>query len=505
MKKKFKEKKMLGPVITIILLILIVIGLSAVFSLLEIDAEKTEIVRDSLETNVVTVNNILTKDGIVYVLNNVIKNLQIFEPLFLLIISLITISIGEASGLFKSMINPFKKINPKFLTFLTLFFGIASSFVGDYSYVILLPIVAIIYRYTGKKPLLGIMTLFIGITMGYGTGLIYNNEEIVLSVLTQRAASLDVDKNFTYLLKSNMYIMFVSTLIISIVGTFIVHSVLDKRVPKSNIPDDEEIKTSKKALYYSNLAFILMSVVLIYMIIPGLKGSGFLLGKGNSYVEQLMGSDSTFKSGLPVIVLFIVMICGFIYGKISGNIKNTTQYSVGLSKNFEDLGYVFVLLFFTSQLVGILEWSNLGVVISCKLVSFLTSLPFSGVPLVIMFFLIIILMGILIPSSTAKWEIASPLTVPLLMRSNITPNFSQFIFRAADGVGKCFTPVYPYYVIMLAFLEKYNTKDNNKITVFGTFRIMMPALLLFAGLWLLIILGWYVAGLSLGPETFSTY
>ena len=58
---------------------------------------------------------------------------------------------------------------------------------------------------------------------------------------------------------------------------------------------------------------------------------------------------------------------------------------------------------------------------------------------------------------------------------------------------------------MLAFLEKYNTKENNKITVFGTFRIMMPALLLFAGLWILIIMGWYIVGLSLGPETFSTY
>ena len=120
MKRKIKEKKMLGPVIAIILLTMITIGLSTTFSLLEIDAEKTEIVRDSLETSLVTVNNILTKEGIIYVLNNVVKNLQVFEPLFLLIISLITISIGEASGLFKSIFYPFRKINSKFLTFLTL-------------------------------------------------------------------------------------------------------------------------------------------------------------------------------------------------------------------------------------------------------------------------------------------------------------------------------------------------------------------------------------------------
>ena len=134
MKRKIKEKKMLGPVIAIILLTMITIGLSTTFSLLEIDAEKTEIVRDSLETSLVTVNNILTKEGIIYVLNNVVKNLQVFEPLFLLIISLITISIGEASGLFKSIFYPFRKINSKFLTFLTLLVGVSGSIIGGKQY-----------------------------------------------------------------------------------------------------------------------------------------------------------------------------------------------------------------------------------------------------------------------------------------------------------------------------------------------------------------------------------
>ena len=41
MKRKIKEKKMLGPVIAIILLTMITIGLSTTFSLLEIDTKKT--------------------------------------------------------------------------------------------------------------------------------------------------------------------------------------------------------------------------------------------------------------------------------------------------------------------------------------------------------------------------------------------------------------------------------------------------------------------------------
>ena len=70
----------------------------------------------------------------------------------------------------------------------------------------MLPVVAILYQTIGKKPLLGILTVFIGITIGYGSGLIYNSDEIALSYLTQMAAKVDVDKNFTYALTSNLYI-----------------------------------------------------------------------------------------------------------------------------------------------------------------------------------------------------------------------------------------------------------------------------------------------------------
>ena len=111
-------------------------------------------------------------------------------------------------------------------------------------------------------------------------------------------------------------------------------------------------------------------------------------------------------------------------------------------------------------------------------------------------------MTILIPSAVEKWELISPLIVPLMMRSNLTPSFTQLIFRVADGIGKCITPFFAYYMITLAFLEKYNTKDNVKITVFGTLKLIFPTILLFLGLWLLILLGWYIIGLPTGPSIY---
>lgn len=504
-KKKIKNKKMLGPVITIIIMSFLLIILSAIFSLLGITGNQTSIVNGSLETSLTTVNNVLTAKGIKYLFNNVITNFQIFEPVTLLVISLITMSIGEASGLFKALFSGLKKINSKFLTFIVLLLGIASSFLGEYSYIFLLPMVAIMYQVIGKKPLLGIVTVFLGITIGYGTGLVFNNEEVILSFLTEQAAAVDIDKDYIYALNSNSYIMFVSTFILAIVGTFIIHAGLDKKIPKSDNEPTKDLIISKKALLYSSIAFGIMLLVLIYMIIPGLGGSGILLGDGKSYIEQLLGESSPFYTGFTFLILVMMMICSFIYGYVSGNIKNSTEYSVALSKNFEGCGYVFVLLFFTSQMLGILEWTNLGTVIASNLVSFMSTLSFSGFFLILMLFIVVILMTILIPAAPTKWGIAAPLLVPLLMRSNITPSFAQFIFRAADGVGKAFTPFFAYYIIMLALLEKYNAKDNDKITVFGTLKTLLPSIFLFMGLWLLIILGWYLIGIPTGPGVYSTF
>jgi len=503
MKKNKKKHILLGPVITIIILIGIIILASAVCSLLGLEAQKSEIINGTIETYLTTVNNVLTVAGIKYILTSVITNLQLFEPLLLIIASLIAVGIGEASGLFKAVFTPLKKLKPSVITFITLFVGIISTFFGEYSYALLLPLTGVMYRYIDRKPLVGILTVFLGITVGYGTGLFANYDDLILGNLTQISASLDVDKDYIFNLNYALYIMLASTIIISLVGTIIIEKVLYKKVPKSNIEEDELI-ISKKALYYSNFALVGMLLVILYMIIPGLYGSGRLLGNGNTYIERLFGETAPLREGIVIISIGIMMVCGFIYGYVSKNIKNSNEYSVGLSKNFEGLGYVFVLMFFTAQMVSLLEWTNLGEVIAVKLIDLVGTLPFSGIPLIITMFIVVVIMSILIPSVSTKWLLAYPTFVPLMMKSNITPDFTQFLFRAADGIGKAVTPMFVYFIVMLAFLEKYNTKENNKITVFGTLKKLLPCVLLFAGLWLLIIIGWYVIGLPIGPGTYPT-
>ncbi|MCI9233111.1 MAG: hypothetical protein HFH08_00770 [Bacilli bacterium] len=503
MKKKNKKKFMLGPVITIILLTFIIMFLSSLFSILGIQGHRTAIVNGTLESSLVTVKNIFTVEGIKYIFGNIVINFRSFEPLVLIIMSFIAVGIGDSSGLFKAIFSPFKKLNATVTTFLVFLLGIISSIIGEYSYIILIPLVSVMYKYLGKNQMLGVLTIFLGITLGYGTGIYYNFNAYQLGQLTQAAATIDVDKNYQFQLLSNIYIMLASTVILAFVGSLLIHKFLEPKFKKP-MEEDDDLIVSKKALISSHFVFIIMLAIVIYMIIPGFPGSGLLLDNSkDTYIAKLFSETAPFRDGIMFIFLIIAMLCGGIYGYFSGNVKNTHEYSFDLSKSFDNIGYVFVLMFFTSVMTGVLEWTNLGEVIATNIIEVLSSFQFSGIPLIISFMVAIIFMSILIPSNVTKWSLASPIIIPLFMRANITPDFTQFIFKVSDGIGKAMTPLFIYFIVMIAFLQKDN-KTSEEVTIFGTMKIMMPIILMVAGLWVLIIICWYMAGLPLGISGYAT-
>ena len=498
-KKTIKERLSVGPVITIIGLILLVMLASAILSIMEVGVTPTVIANNTLESSsLITVNNALSFSGIISIITNSLTNLELLNPLLLLIMSLMAVGIGEASGLFQHIFKKVKKINIDALVFFTMLAGVISSIVGEYSYILLLPLIAVIYEQAGKKPLLGIYTMFIGITIGYGAGLFYNITDISLGKYTMAAANATVDSTYVFNPLSNIYIMIVSALLLSIFGFVFIKKFLYSKIGKNEIIVEEK-NESRKALFYTGITFLLIVASIIYEIIPGMYKSGLLLGPGETYIERLLGPESPFNQGMIFIFLITSMVCSFIYGFVSKNFKDTNDYSVALSSNFEELGYLFVLFFFTAQLLGILAWTNIPSVVGAGLVNSISSLDVPAMLLVIFMFVFVIILSLFIPGTVEKWTLISPVMVPLFMKASTSPDFAQMVFKAADSVGKCITPLFMYLIIFLAFLEKYNTNEKKKITIFGTIKLLSPVILSLAGLWLLIIFGWYITNLPLGP------
>ena len=56
---------------------------------------------------------------------------------------------------------------------------------------------------------------------------------------------------------------------------------------------------------------------------------------------------------------------------------------------------------------------------------------------------------------------------------------------------------------ILSIIEMLNDEEN-KITVFGTLRMILPVILTLILVWILILVGWYIVGLPMGTGTYVT-
>ena len=492
-------KKSLSPIITMMLIIVFVVILSSVLALINFDGTGTTIANGILETSIVVVRSILSKEGLIYFFSNVITNFSLLEPFILLILSFTAIGIVKESGFLKHIFSPLKNLKFNVLTFIVIFVSVISTIIGDYSYIILLPLVAILYQYNNKSPVLGIITVFLGITLGYGTGIFYNYNDYALGVLTQAAAALDVDPSYKFNLYSNLYIMIVSTIAISFIITILIDKYLSKKLV-TNTKYEDELLTSKKAFIFSIIAFIILLVPIVIMLLP----NGILLDNTQThYVAKIFGTNAPFNLSFMFIFLVIMAIIGLVYGFVSKNFKTNHDFGWSFTKEFNNIGYLFVLMFLSSILISIINWTNLGTVIANNLVYIISLFDFTGIPLIIITFIFIILMSILMPGSLEKWALISPILVPLFMKGNLTPDFAQFVFKAADSVGKVITPLFIYFIVMLGLIQKYN-KNENKVTLFNTVKLIWPIILSMVIFWLLILIIWYVAGLPLGIDTLVT-
>lgn len=492
-KEKIKRNlKKQGPITAILIMIIFIAVISFVLSLFKVSGNITE--AETLETSFVKVNNILSKDGIKYILNNSISNFSLMECIIYIIISLMAISVLESSGLLNHILKPFKNVKSRYITLIFVFLGIISTIIGDYSYTFMLPLAGVAYKILGKNPTLGIITTFIGLTIGYGVGIVPNYQDYIISSITTKSAHA-IDINYTYHMFSTYFINVASVIILTIFTTLFIEKNLSKKFLRYEFK--ENFNVSKKALVTTSIFAMIFIWVIAYSIIPGLPFSGMLLNDNtNVYIEKVFGNNSAFGNGYMLIILGISLICSYIYGRISGNIRNNNDITYSVTKSFENTGYIFVLLFFTSIMLGLLEWSNIPTVISTNVVDFIGRLNFGGIPLIILVFISIVLISILMPMTVTKWNILAPIFVPLFMRANITPQFTQTLFVTSDAIGKLFSPIYLYLILAIGLIYKHdNEADAN---IFTIMKKIMPVILLISLTYFIVLIGWYLIGLPLG-------
>ena len=525
--KKRIRRKTINPVTSYMLLTFLVIILSGIFSLFNFQTTYNVIDMGKLEYVQVTavVENLFSFDGLKYIVGNATKTFISFAPLSMFLIASIGLAVAEASGFIDiSFRRIFSKLNNKVLTFLVVLIATISSLINEVGFVILIPLAAYIYKAKKRNPMIGVCAAFAGCAFGYGTSIFVGSLETQLIPYTTTASRM-IDPNYHISLLSNLYIMIVSTIVLSIVGAVVVEKIIAPKLGKYRVKKqlntleefeiigEEEIEQTALSLDYNekrgfkiaSIVSIIFILFFIYSVIPGLPGSGLLLDYNEeTYLKQIFGENSYFQDGFTYMISLIFLVAGIVYGYTAKKFKNNTDLINKCSEPLAKIGTMLLLIFVASQFIGIFKKSNIGTVIAGVCANILSSFSFTGIIYLLIAILIMLISDFFLTGVQPKWIIFSPVIVPALMKANITPQFTQFVMRAVDSMTNGITPLYAYFVIFIGYLNIHNLNEDKPVTISAAIKIMLPYFAIISLTWLLLLIGWYIIGLPIGPEVMPT-
>ncbi|GMU36433.1 MAG: AbgT family transporter [Phycisphaerae bacterium] len=447
----------------------------------------------------VTPQSLLTLDGLHFMLTKMVTNFTAFAPLGTVLVSLLGIAVAEHSGLISAMMRLLVLSTPrKWLTPVVVFCGIQSNMASDVGYVLLIPLAGVIYHSVGRNPLLGLAAGFAGVSGGFSANLMLGSIDPLLSGLTQEAARI-LDPAAEVQPSCNYYFMFVSTFLLTAVGTWVTEKVIAPRLgayqPDGDTAPSEKLEhlstREKKALLSATVIAAVFGLVLLWSALPHgwLPGSGFLRDPKTGDLLR-----SPFMQSIVAFIFVGGVVCGVAYGWVAGTIRNDSDAMKGMGQSMSAMGSYLVLVFFAAQFVEFFKWTNLGKILAIEGAGLLAGIGFTGLPLLVCFIVLSMLVNLLMGSASAKWAFMAPVFVPMFMPLGIAPEETQLAYRIGDSCTNVISPGNSYLALIIAFFQRYDKKAGIGTMV----ATMLPYSIVFFVAWAIFMIAWFLLGIPIG-------
>ncbi len=239
-----------------------------------------------------------------------------------------------------------------------------------------------------------------------------------------------------------------------------------------------------RALYRAFAALLLtVLLILLWIFLP----EGVLHGEGNRFARWI-------EATVPLLFLVFV-IPAIVFGVSIGNIRNDKDIADMMGATIAALGPYIVLAFFAAQFIEAFKYSGLGEMLAISGGLWLASLALPSPVLLSSFLTLAMLANLFIGSSSAKYAFLAPVFVPMLMLAGFSPELTQAAYRVGDSVTNVITPLNPYMIIVLAFVQQYAKKAGMGTLI----AMMLPYTIAFALIWSLLLVGWLLLDIPLGP------
>ncbi|PIC57518.1 aminobenzoyl-glutamate transporter [Sporosarcina sp. P12(2017)] len=477
------------PVTLFAVLALLVIVISAVVSYFGVSAE-----HPGKEGEMIEVNNLLSSEGIHYIITNMTDNFIGFAPLGVVLITMLGIGVAEGSGLISALLRGFVMSVPKRMITLGLVFaGVMSSVASDAGYVVLPPLGAVLFAALGRHPLAGLAAAFAGVSGGFSANLLLSGTDALLGELTiMSAAIINPEYAEGMNIAMNYYFIAFSVIVLTFVGAWVTEKIVEPRLGEYTGEFREKVekltRLEKKGLILAGVSVVIAgALVALLVIFPGapLRGDE----------ADMPIIKSPFMKSLVPIIAFMFFVPGLVYGRVTKLIRNDKDVAAMMSTTMSAMGMFIVLSFTASQFVAFFSESNMGLVLGVYGANFLDSISLTGIPLLLMFIVIAAFINLFIGSASAKWAMMAPVFVPIMMQLGYSPELTQMAYRVADSSTNIISPLMTYFAIIIAFAQKYDKKMGIGTLV----SVMFPYSMFFLLFWSVTLIIWMLLGIDLGP------
>lgn len=435
--------------------------------------------------------NLLSREGLHLILTKTVSNFTHFAPVGSVLVAVMGIGVAEHSGLIAAVLKATVLKAPRqLLSFIVVLTGILSSLAMDTGYVVLIPLAALVFISVGRHPLAGIAAAFAGVSGGFSANLMIGPVDAILAGISTEAAAL-VNPGYEVNAAANYYFIVVSTILVAIIGTWVTEKIVAPRlgeyVDNTHQALDQQLQSNEKKALRGVAIF---TGLFIAALLAGLLPEQGILRDDQGNVLR-----SPFIQGIVFIIAAYAATAGYIYGKLSGQFRQASDFIQGMESSMATMAGYLVLMFFAAQFVSYFNWSQLGAIAAINSASALKSLDLNATTLVLGLVIIAAMINLLIGSASAKWALIAPIFVPMFLLLGISPETTQMAFRIGDSTTNIITPLMPYFGVVIAFAQQYD-KSTGIGTIIAT---MLPYSIAFLLGWSALLALWIALGWPLGP------
>lgn len=459
-------------------------------------ADVTVAVPGTDETKAVT--GLFTGEGVRWLTENLVTNFATFPPIAAVLLMIMAVGVAEKAGLLETVMRATLARAPRpLLPYLVALVACQAHMISDVAAIVLPPLAAVVFKSAGRHPVAGLIGGFACVGAGYAAGFTIGSLDALYIGITQQAAAvLPAAKGLDLHLLVNYYFTASSSLVLGLLGGFLISRVLEPRLgtydasaATEDEPEQQDLTLTpvqRRGLLFTALVVVLYAGAVLSLWLP--EGAP-LRGEGGALVP------SPLLTGIVPVLFGAFLLAGLTYGFTVKALSGSEGVVTAMSDSVKNMAGYIVLMFVAAQVIALFNWSNVGILLAVKAAAGLDSIGLTGFWALVAFVLLAACLNLFIVSGSALWSLVGPVFVPAFMLLGMSPALSQAAFRIGDSATGIITPMNPYVFLLLALLRRYEPEARLGTLIARLSIFTVPFLVV----WLAILGIFYGFDLPLGP------